>query len=1013
MAAVALVGGVPGRPGFASEATSESASGVPGTTGFASGSAQPSAAAALAPGETGLGPAPFFNLVAFGADFVKAGATTRVAGFVGGPSQTEPFSLVMPAPGGPVTATYISWNYLLSGVAPPTDTIVINGVPVTGSLVGTGAPDLCWGRGGAASYLALDPGAVVVPGPNRIAGATDKLLGTDPDALGEGLTILSVFTAPGAVRNVDLWAGYSSNESEATGTGTADLAFSNLYPGGGAHFLLSALDGQIAPDDFFINGALASGIVAGTAVAGDAWQGLLGPGAVNNLYDQANDIIAVPFLLPGAAGLKATTPTINDCIGHSFAGISFEAPLPECAVFPPAGLDNRLDTLAVVSVEIPAMGLTDSVQLRGPTTIQRGTPFDPGTGRRVIPTEIVQMDLTGSSGVLGPLRLVESPSLASPGEIEAQSPGADFPADSFFDVFFEIETTLRPPFDRLHNEDPIRMRQVIRCIPPLGRIYVPAFRQQIPLFDAAGNLVATLTHAQHGVGDPFCGDGIVDVHEDCDDGNRTDCDRCDSNCTTGCGNAILCEPEQCDDGNNLPGDGCEPTCTETIPPDCLVFPPAGPDDLDTLAVVSIQGLPDESVQFRGPTAIQRGDPVDPGDGRREIQTEILSMDLSGSSSLGTLRLVQSPTLPSIGKIKSQGPDADFPADSFFDVFFEVETRLPPPLDLLHNQDPIQMREVIRCIPPFGRIYVPAFRQQIPLFDVQGNPVTNLTHAQHGITDPFCGDGIVDPHEDCDDGNLIDCDGCDSTCTTGCGNAVLCAPEQCDDGNNLPGDGCEPDCSVASPLDHFKCYSGNFLPRFESRDVVLKDQFESKLTTVIKPKFFCNPVEKTVDILTTPIFDRFAHLKCYGIKDARTDPRQPRFEKRDVLVLNQFGEQVLTVTGPSTLCLPTQKDPLPPPELLDHYKCYKVRGARVNLAARLVDQFHIEEVKVGAPATLCTPVSKEGRPIRNDLTHLTCYKIRAPKFDPLEISVLNQFGPESVRVTSASTLCVPSSKVELE
>ncbi len=56
--------------------------------------------------------------------------------------------------------------------------------------------------------------------------------------------------------------------------------------------------------------------------------------------------------------------------------------------------------------------------------------------------------------------------------------------------------------------------------------------------------------------------------------------------------------------------------------------------------------------------------------------------------------------------------------------------------------------------------------------------------------PACGDHIVQAGESCDDGNHVDCDGCDSNCTlSGPGNGVLCPPEQCDDGNVVNGDCC--------------------------------------------------------------------------------------------------------------------------------------------------------------------------------------------------------------------------------
>jgi MYXO-CTERM domain-containing protein len=61
----------------------------------------------------------------------------------------------------------------------------------------------------------------------------------------------------------------------------------------------------------------------------------------------------------------------------------------------------------------------------------------------------------------------------------------------------------------------------------------------------------------------------------------------------------------------------------------------------------------------------------------------------------------------------------------------------------------------------------------------------------------CGDGMVEVPEVCDDGNLLDGDGCSSSCLSNevCGNGIVDAGrgEACDDGNTVGGDGCSPDC----------------------------------------------------------------------------------------------------------------------------------------------------------------------------------------------------------------------------
>ncbi|MCC6850009.1 MAG: chromate efflux transporter [Deltaproteobacteria bacterium] len=58
----------------------------------------------------------------------------------------------------------------------------------------------------------------------------------------------------------------------------------------------------------------------------------------------------------------------------------------------------------------------------------------------------------------------------------------------------------------------------------------------------------------------------------------------------------------------------------------------------------------------------------------------------------------------------------------------------------------------------------------------------------------CGNGTTEPPELCDDGDLVDGDGCDSNCTpTGCGNGIATSGEQCDDGGTAGGDCCDAAC----------------------------------------------------------------------------------------------------------------------------------------------------------------------------------------------------------------------------
>jgi len=77
----------------------------------------------------------------------------------------------------------------------------------------------------------------------------------------------------------------------------------------------------------------------------------------------------------------------------------------------------------------------------------------------------------------------------------------------------------------------------------------------------------------------------------------------------------------------------------------------------------------------------------------------------------------------------------------------------------------------------------------------------------------CGNGVLDPGEQCDDGasNGTSGDTCDDQChlvtppggspggAVVCGNGVLETGEQCDDGNTTDGDGCSSTCELEAPL----------------------------------------------------------------------------------------------------------------------------------------------------------------------------------------------------------------------
>jgi Mg-chelatase subunit ChlD len=236
------------------------------------------------------------------------------------------------------------------------------------------------------------------------------------------------------------------------------------------------------------------------------------------------------------------------------------------------------------------------------------------------------------------------------------------------------------------------------------------------------------------------------------------------------------------------------------------------------------------------------------------------------------------------------------------------------------------------------------------------------------------------------------------------------------------------------VDHFKCYSAappgagsddedekdgdnnNSSSNNEDkrssaqRIVTLEDQFGAGRASVKRAKLLCNPVDKNGE----GISQREFHLVGYGI-----EPINRKFAKRRVEVRNQFGVQILKVGKPDTLLVPSSKSiapaqPGPVPFMRgDHFQCYPVGGDDDSFKQKtvvLTDQFGRETVRVLRPIALCNPVEKNNEgALLSPSEHLTCYSIKAATSSSRTVFVRNQFGLETLKVRSAKSLCVPSTK----
>lgn len=217
-----------------------------------------------------------------------------------------------------------------------------------------------------------------------------------------------------------------------------------------------------------------------------------------------------PSLTPDDGNLcreDIQVPGPSDTVGDGFA----TCPITNNE-FPDTGCDS-FDSGGQVNIELASGGEPFTVTIGGPTTIVRKTvpqdvtnfpvgsaqPAGTGNGLDEVETEMIQLDLDGLTSMFGTVHIHESPTRDSDGLFEEQAndtPGEmDFPADSFFDIFIEIDI---PGVGTVYNQDPLRMQCTITDIPPLLCLYQPPIEDPIPLyFSDDDELFAYIVHAAH------------------------------------------------------------------------------------------------------------------------------------------------------------------------------------------------------------------------------------------------------------------------------------------------------------------------------------------------------------------------------------------------------------------------------------------------------------------------------------------------------------------------------------
>ena len=260
---------------------------------------------------------------------------------------------------------------------------------------------------------------------------------------------------------------------------------------------------------------------------------------------------------------------------------------------------------------------------------------------------------------------------------------------------------------------------------------------------------------------PRCGDGITNGPEDCDDGNTSNTDACLNTCkSASCGDGFIrAGVEACDDGNTSNTDACLNTCVAASCGDSFVQ--QGVEQCDDGNTSNTDGCVQGCVSATcGDGHVQAG--VEQCDDGNAINDD-------GCSNLCML--------PACGDgVLQAGEQCDDGNTS-------------------NNDGCVQECKLAAC----GDGYV---RSGVEECD-DGNS-SNTDGCVDGCQSATCGDGYVRAGvEACDDGNSIDTDACKNDCKLpGCGDGVKQAGEDCDDGNVSNTDDCLSTCISASCGDGF-------------------------------------------------------------------------------------------------------------------------------------------------------------------------------------------------------------------
>lgn len=311
----------------------------------------------------------------------------------------------------------------------------------------------------------------------------------------------------------------------------------------------------------------------------------------------------------------------------------------------------------------------------------------------------------------------------------------------------------------------------------------------------------------------------------------------------------------------------------------------------------------------------------------------------------------------------------------------------------------------------------------------------------------CGDGVVDPAEACDDGNLAAGDCCGPACTAEpagdpcADDGNPCSLDQCDasgtcthpTGGAAPCDDWDP-CTTNDVCGEGVC-AGTVVPGtcndaalcrrarptgpFSRFRVGVDDGFDLFAGTLRRPLELCLPASTMGGEVLDP---------AIALVSNRIQVAEPPF-LGSWHVTDQFGALDVETRGPERLLVASTTSPVapppapPPPGSANHYACRRVRLVRGSstprgLAVAIDDALGSRTGVLGKPLRLCRPadIDASGTGMEHPRAALMCYGVRldgsASPAAAVTIETANQLGTVALAVSRERELCVPAGAQDL-